>query len=274
MKIELILKSPLAHGAFGDENLGNYSAFRRLPIIVNGKAVSIPVVSGNALRGKMRREIMREMYKASEMSMEKFIAEFGMTKSKRAWDRLYAALFGGGTIDNVDVNINTGALREIREKLPPLSLFGSALYSVLMPGMMNIGFCFPVCHETISAGLCEGESGIRAAELIEDIGLTRHIDRENANPEETGVKPMPYQVECMIPGVKMQAEIDFEPMATEIEKHCAAHAVKLLHTIGGKQAVGFGKIKMLNADADDSLYLQWLEKDHLEYLIELAKQVI
>ena len=277
MIVNFTLKSPISHGAFGDENLGNYSAFRRLPIIADGEVKNIPVLSGNSIRGTMRRVIMRELYDTSGFRFDdRLTAEFGMTKSKRAWDRLYATLFGGGTIDNVEVNINAGELRELRAALPPLSLFGSALYSTLLAGMMNIGFAFPLCAETISAGLWRGadDSLRNSAELLTDIGLTRHIDRENADPEETGVKPMPYQVEALIPGTKMQAEITFAPMATDIERHCAAHAIKLIRTLGGKASVGFGEISIDGFAEPDDLYVEWLKDSHYEQLIGLAKQVI
>lgn len=273
MRIEFVLKAPLFHGAWEAENFKNYSGFRRLPIISDKKIVSVPIVSGNALRGKMRREIMREMYKLSGMNIKRFSTEIGVTQSNRAWDRLYAALFSGGAFENIDVNIHADMLREIREELPPLSLFGSALYNTMLPGMMSVGFCFPVCRETVSAGLCQGKTDFKAAELMEDVSFIRSVDREYANPEETGVKQMIYQREVLIPGVVMQANVNFEPMTTEIEKHCAAHAAKLLHSIGGKGAGGFGQIEITSTD-DDTLYRQWLKEDHSDVLMKLARQVI
>lgn len=278
MIVNFRLTEPLAHGAFGDEQLGNYSAFRRIPILYEGEIKKLPVISGNAIRGSMRRAIMRELYdKAGLTFNEDFIAAFGPTKAKRAWDRMYAALFGGGTIDNVDVNIQTEELRQLRATLPPLSLFGSALYSVLLPGCMNVGFAVPKCTESIKAGLWDGDEtdAVCCAELLTDIGLTRHIDRENANPEETGVKPMPYQVEALIPGTEMQFEISFDNIATGLERDCAAHAIGLLKSFGGKSAVGFGKIEILNAPGEDGTYAAWLEEDGLkDKLLELAARLL
>lgn len=278
MIVNFKLLEPLAHGAFGDEQLGNYSAFRRIPVLVEGEVKKLPVISGNAIRGTMRRAIMRELYDAAGMTYnDDFISTFGASKAKRAWDRLYAALFGGGTIDNVDVNIQTEELRQLRADLPPLSLFGSALYSVLMPGCMNVGFAVPKCVESIKAGLWEGDrtNALCCAELLTDVGLTRHIDRENASPDETGVKPMPYQVEALVPGAEMQIEVSFDSIATDLEKDCAAHAVGLLKSFGGKSAVGFGKVEILNASEETGMYADWLKSDGLKNkLLELAARLL
>lgn len=278
MKIEFTLKAPLTHGAFGDENLGNYSAFRRLPIIVDGNIKKIPVVSGNSVRGAMRRCIMRELYDHAALDFnQEFIETFGLTKAKRAWDRMYAVLFGGGTFDNVEVNIQTEQLRELRKTFPYLSLFGSAMYNIILPGMLNVGFAVPCCNETIASRLCDdtGDCDVRFGELLTEVGLTRHIDRENADPENTGIKPMPYQVEALIPGTKMQFEVSFQPMATDIEIDCARHAIGLLGSLGGKVASGFGQIEINAHPTETGEYIEWLQKDSIKGdLYKLAEMLL
>lgn len=276
MNITLKLKAPMAHGSFGDENLGNYSPFRKMPIFVDGQITEIPVISGNSIRTEMRRAIMSEWYEKTEMNIESFIEFFGETKGKRAWDRLYAVLCGG-TIEKGTVGIRTEEVRELRKTYPSLSLFGSSMYSVMLSSVVNIGFGIPVCKETISSEMVVGdiEKAPNCAELLCDIGLTRHIDRENADPDLTGVTPMPYQVEALVAGTEVVFEINFERIATEIEKHCAAHALKLITKLGGKSAIGFGKIELKTDIGDDEKYCTWLNSiANKEDLIELARRVM
>jgi hypothetical protein len=53
--------APLAHGSFG-ESAGNATLIRRMAIVSLPGMPRVPVVSGNALRGTLRRLIMRELF--------------------------------------------------------------------------------------------------------------------------------------------------------------------------------------------------------------------
>lgn len=59
MIVNFMLSSPLSHGTYDSRPGGNYSAFRRIPIISGDKVLSLPMVSGNAIRGVMRRSAMQ-----------------------------------------------------------------------------------------------------------------------------------------------------------------------------------------------------------------------
>lgn len=277
MKLIIETKSPLSHGAFGGNDLGNYMMFRRINLVNVPDTPQIPVISGNAIRGTLRRLIMTDLYNKAGMTFDIYASACGIdnnTKIKRNWDRLWAALYNGGTIETPDNNINPENLRELRKSIVPLSLFGSALYSIMLNGMVTVGFAYPYCKETIEAGIFEDKGqALPANNLLEDIGLTRHIDRENADPNNTGVKPMPYEVETLATGTILKADITFLPMATPIERSCMAYSIELLNNLGGKTSIGFGKLtaKTVEQTENSELYKEWLDTAPLlDNLINLA----
>ena len=142
IELNIRLKSPLSHGAFSDGgSTGNAMQFRREPLVGVSGNPRVPVISGNAIRGVMRRLIMRELFEKAQVTRDnigELMPEF--KGSMRAWDRLYAALAQGGTIEEAEKQVKPDQIRELRHILPPLSLFGSALYSCLVSGMLNVGF--------------------------------------------------------------------------------------------------------------------------------------
>lgn len=277
--VTFIALSPISHGAFSDgSSAGNAMQFRREPILGSSGTKRVPVVSGNALRGIMRRNIMREALSQSGVTRELF-DEALPGKAGRAWDRLYAAMCQGGTIEEMERVVSPECIRALRAAIPPLSLFGSALYSSLLAGMMSVGFAYPICAETVAAGLVSNIGNaalVSSEELVSDTGLVRHVDREQADTQVSGVGPMPYTVEVLQIGVKLQARIRVQPHATEIELACLAHAIKSLVAIGGKTSVGFGTVAVhTDPEMDDSLYIEWLaqkEKNGAAF-VTLAEQL-
>lgn len=259
MKITLKAISPIAHGEYADGiDYGNIMLFRRMPMIHNGTVHNVPVLSGNSTRGNLRRILAREM-------VDRFKLRNLMGA---AFDKFYIALANGGNLDkNMDAAVDTDRLREIRSMIPMLSVFGSSLYKFMLSGMVSIGFAVPRCTE-----LETGDMSI--VDMTADIGLTRHIDREQADPKEA--KPMPYQVETVIPGCEFDVEINFAPQTTEAERSCIAHGLNMLKTVGGKSGVGFGRVKLSGEDLDDSSYVLWLnsrtEKD-INDIVAFAKEL-
>lgn len=240
MKITMTALSPIVHGDFVDGiDTGNLMPFRRIPVQRSGKVYSIPVLSGNSTRGAIRRLLAREM-----------IDRFDMRKALgREFDKFYIAIANGGNLDkNMDVAVDTDSLRTIRAMLPMLSVLGASLYKYMLSGMVNIGFALPRCTEL--------ETGTNSViDLMADVGLTRHIEKEQADPADA--KPMPYTVETVITGTEFDLNVDFAPQATEVEKACIMHGFNLLTAVGGKSAAGFGAVRIDHQD--DAAYTEWLD---------------
>lgn len=246
--------SPIAHGAFG-LSAGNATLCRRMPIVSLPGMPRVPVISGNALRGVMRRIIMRELLAKAGLSRA--------TVEPGAWDRLYAAIANGGHLDNSETSLDPNAIRDLRESLPPLSVFGAALYSWMLPGHLTVGFLWPVCAETVKAGLVRTtqEPTVAAEDLITEVSMCRHIDREHQDPEKSGVTPMPTTVEAIAPGAILETRINFADHATTVERSVIAYALGKVRTLGGKSGGGLGAVSMTEgpSEGDAEPYRQWMD---------------
>lgn len=239
----LSLHAPLSHGAFGPR-VGNATPIRREPVVSLDGAPLVPCVSGNALRGVMRRAIMREMFDVCDLHR-------GSSDLRpKVWDRLYAALANGGHLDGTEHTVSPDARRALRAALPPVSVFGASLYSYLLPGRLQVGLAWPVCQELEAVGLVRSAPGslaipVCAEDLVSETTSVRHIDRDEHDPEESGVTPMPVTIEALSTGAVLHARITLQgPGGTPdpLEAGIVLHALRGLHHIGGKSAQGFGVV--------------------------------
>lgn len=261
--VELIALAPIHHGAFGP-GAGNASLLRRHTLVCADGMPEIPCLSGNALRGICRRIVFRDLFERCKLDR---------TQVKPGkWDKLYAALANGGTLSGSEKRVDPEAQRALREALPPLSAFGGALYSYMLTGhLQSMGICWPVCSETQAAGLHDGEGAPPAEDLVEEVSLVRHVDREQQDPEVSGVTPMPTTFEALKTGARLVSELIFVPHATEIEVAVIGHALDALTAVGGKQGSGHGRVRVTH-DLDPGPYRAWLEAGNpREALLELAE---
>jgi hypothetical protein len=261
MKIVITCNAPLAHGSFG-ESAGNATLIRRMAIVSLPGMPRVPVVSGNALRGTLRRLIMRELFATAGASRE--------TIPSPEWDRLYAALANGGHLDGSETRVDPEALRTLRAACPPLSVFGAALYSHLLPGHMDVGILWPRCRETLAAGLVTEAQDVPAEDLVEEISHCRHVDREQQDPAVSGVTPMPTTVEVLATGAVLEGQITFARHATEIEQGAAQHALGMLGKLGGQSARGLGVVGVEYDDEAEGAYLSWLQ-EHAAASVEVVR---
>ena len=258
MIVTLRALSPIVHGEYTDGiDTGNISQFRKMQVVHDGELVSVPVLSGNSTRGLLRRLVAREL-----------IDRFGLKDQMGGtFDKFYVAIANGGNLDkNMDVSEVPKRLREIRQMLPALSVFGASLYKYMLSGMVNIGFAMPRCKE-----LGTGEQ--RATDLLSDIGLVRHLDREIAS--DVGAKPMPYTVETVAAGAIFDLSVEFAPQSTAAEQAAVMHGFKLMNTVGGKASVGFGKVSV-ETEVDDTAYVGWLEsqtEDDIAAIVDFARSL-
>lgn len=264
MRVVIHLDSPLQHGAFG-ESAGNATLCRRMTVVSLPDRPRVPCLSGNALRGVMRRTVMRDLL---ERSGVRPVLPPGI------WDRLYAAIANGGHLEAAETAIRPDEIRALRESLPPLSLFGAALYSYLLPGHMDVGIAWLRCRETVEAGLSAGPTEAYAEDLVEEISHCRHVDREMQEPEVSGVTPMPTTLEVICAGAALETSIRFAAHAGAIEESCAAWALDRITALGGKSSAGLGHVRVEH-DGDGSAYQAWLDEtaDLADRLVTLAGQL-
>lgn len=257
--------SPCHHGDFGAT--GNVRAFRREPIILpDGQIVRVPCVSGNAIRGQIRRLVMREMLAVCGIDR--------ITMPARQWDRLYGALVNGGTLDGSEARVDPDAVRALRGALPSLSVLGAALYSHMMPGRARVGLARLACDETAQSGHAADMGTLPPADdLVTDWSQARLPDPTEQDVEASGVGPMPTTVEVVITGARLVGRIDCGSDA--IEASVMARGLSLMEAIGGKSGGGLGQV-VVEHDGDGALWLTWLtqyREQVRETLIALAERI-
>lgn len=254
MLIQFRLASPLSHGAFDAGDIGNASPIRRMPIVSLPGQPEIPVLSGNAIRGRVRRLLMRDLFDRAGLS--------SATVPSPQWQRLYAAVANGGHLEGSEATTDPAKTKALRAALPPLSLLGSALFTWMLAGRVSVGIGWPVCRETVQAGLVRGEANEPfAEELVHETSHVRHIDREEHDPLVSGVTPMPTTLEVIGTGARLVSDVHFDEAATAIERAAFAYGLAMLSDLGGKGAAGLGRVKVevLEGAVDPAPYVAWLE---------------
>lgn len=261
--------APLAHGGFGPAT-GNSTTIRREPLVTLPGAPLIPVVSGNAVRGVVRRTIMRNLF-----------ARLGLGPGElpdRQWDLLYAALANGGHLTGKEATPSPETIRELRATLPPLSVLGSAMYRYLLPGWSRFGFVWPVCAETIEGGIVDADDVDvpMAGDIVVETSVVRHVDRDQQDPDVTGVTPMPVTVEAIGTGVELRQKIRFSAAAGRVERSAIAWALDRIDYLGGKSGSGFGEVS-ISHDGDAEPYQSWLDGLDVDatrvFVASLAKSI-
>jgi hypothetical protein len=231
--------SPVHHG--GDESAGNVALVRAVKVPgPDGQSVRLPIVSGNSVRGVMRRLLMRDMLAAVGYEV--------------ASPKLHHALFSGGQLEGTD---DTGGLdlafrRRLREDVPPLGLLGTAAGNDLIPGCLKVGLLVPVCAETAALLPAKWRTDERAARPVRDFldfsFLTR---RDDLGDEAARGQQMIASFEVLVAGTLFAWELALVE-ATPLQRACLGRAVALWAehgTVGGKSATGHGRVRLVDPPA-------------------------
>jgi hypothetical protein len=258
MKIDLGMKllSPLAH--FGDERMGTMQAARTMKFEYEGEFIDVPVFSGNALRGGLRRIAMRDYLDKIGITEEGFSA------------KMYYMLFTGGALTSGAKHHEIGDKRHMRAMCPPLSLFGTAIGDQIPEGKMKVGILKPVCKET--AAFIGMESDVSFHDMLEEIFYTRRDDLKSkdfnitANEKNEQATQMKYEMQCLSAGTQLTGSIIVEN-GTEIENACIFAALdkfKLTPFIGGKSSIGHGEVTVEYVGMDSKIYYDYLAQNKEE----------
>jgi hypothetical protein len=115
--------SPISHNA--DTSLSTTTLFRKQKMITaENDVVDVPMITGNGIRGLMRRLLMKDL-----------MLQLGVSPGQLAPD-FYYILFSGGFIAkgaNGRYNL-VGLKQKIREYIPALSVLGTAFGAQTMTG--------------------------------------------------------------------------------------------------------------------------------------------
>ena len=126
--------SSISHGG---ETRGTITLLRRERVLRDGAPVHVPVISGNAWRGRLRRtaeDLYRQClgYEAEELPLA-----------------AVHTLRTGGSLAKTGGSPLTGSrLRTARDLIPPLAIFGGATGGRTIEGALQVGKLLPVVVET------------------------------------------------------------------------------------------------------------------------------
>jgi len=237
----MLAVSPIFHG--GDEKTGSTPVLRSITIFSEqkGEFQKIYYISGNSIRGKLRRLVMYDFFNL----LGKPIDDVENLK-------VYHLFFGGGKLESSDKDtgiIDLEIRRNVRDLIPPLALFGSAIRNQMIPGILKNGHAFPICIETLAFipekyhDFPQAKKSIRT--FTDTSFFTRRDDLQAEREEDEQAIQMKVDYEVFIPGTLFYHWFSLEH-PTEIELSAFGHMLNLFHQspfLGGKSSTGDGEVQ-------------------------------
>jgi CRISPR/Cas system CSM-associated protein Csm3 (group 7 of RAMP superfamily) len=257
--------SPVFHG--GSEKTGSVVLLNRLKFIVDGKPTDVPIISGNQVRGRLRRLLTADFLE---------LAGYKMDLGQKSYQKLYHTLFAGGVLEAVEEESESAVVDlnlkfRVVKYILPLRLFGCSYANQMIEGRVLVGHMLPVCREL--RDYIGVDSDISFYQLIARAFQTRRDELRVARveDEEQAVQAL-VEYECFAPGTRFYHELRLETGREEelLDLSTLYRAVELWREnpfIGGKGSVGFGKLKIeyeWPRPVDSKPYMEFVEKNRDE----------
>jgi len=263
---EITAKSPLHHG--GNEKTGSVVMFNRMKYMTDdGSFQDIPFISGNAIRGVLRRMIVQDFF-------EKLDYKLDVSSKKQL--RLYHAFYAGGVLETVDTKdsgvIDVELKRKIIDYFPPIRLLGFSLRNQIIPSKLKVSHMLPICTELQNILPRDTSPKHSFYELLTTGFQTRKDDLHAKREEGEQSIQMLVEYELFSPGTKFHHEFRIED-PDEIDVACLSNAIKLWMEkpyIGGKSSVGLGEVELnYTLDVDEKKYIDYIESNRDEIISTL-----
>ncbi len=239
--------SSISHN--GGERNGTIVQLRREKFVQkNGAVAEIPVVSGNSIRGKLR-----------DLSAINILTRSDGTKSQVDADT-FNLLFSGGSLESVGKkNLDIEKVRQLRKKIPALSVLGCSIGNVILPGKVDIGKMLPICQETLSYipekfhfddiktiwEYCQVEMNTRRDDTKDENKLEFIADV--AKTEDLKGSQMMYHTETLVAGTKFYWRVclrDTTDVETGVFLSLIQQWASQASQVGGNGRVGHGRLKV------------------------------
>lgn len=233
----ITVTSPLIHS---DERVEVMQRFRREPFLIDGEVLDIPVYSGNAIRGMLRRAAALRVCEALGI------------EDRSLPLRSFYLLFCGGYLEGSSNSYPTERVEHLRSTLPLLSLLGCSWGSRIIPGHLEVWRGEPVCQELAltpthrdEAAYADG-SAPSVFDLLTEVSYTRRDDRaDELGEEESSPVQMRYSHEALVPGTRLLHGAVLRRRDPLIVG-CLADAMATCtqwSTLGGRSAIGHGRFR-------------------------------
>lgn len=272
------LKQPLSHIG----SLESATSFlNTIRVMGDGKPEDVFVYTGNAIRGKWRD--CAAMY---------LLDWLGIKVSKKA----FHLLFSGGSIAG-DQSVDVEQIKQVRDTLPAVSLFGGGLGNQILCGKLSQTFAYPVCSETrkivpenigsvdyskqaLSWRVMTGEADFSRHDDLKATNLDKYCADGTAAPvkgkKDDAPAQMRYTVEYLVPGTQLWHSMILR--CEDAELGALVSALNVWGTapyLGGMANKGFGLV-----DADISLVIDgvrhpfWSVRDGQIDMSDLAQTAL
>lgn len=248
----LTARSSIAHGG---ETRATFTLLRREWFITPNGLRHVPVISGNALRGRLRR-IAEELLRDT-LSYE---GELSLAAAH--------ALRGGGALAKSGTELSGARLRTLRLLVPNVAIFGCAAGGRIIDGALQVGKLIPHVAETAHLTGVSGPPMLSATQLEtytrQDEGNTTGfaplagtvpagedglVDLEqltaSSSASDSGTSQMLFRVETFPAGTVFDSWIRLE-RATDLQVAFFQDVLEVFaqhSTIGGRAALGHGKVR-------------------------------
>lgn len=233
----------------GGQKNGTVTQLRREKFVQrNGKAMEIPIISGNSIRGKLRDIAAIEIL--TKLNGEKITVDADS----------FNLLFTGGSLESTgETGINVERVRQMRKDMPMLSVLGGSVGNTILPGKVEIGKMIPIAKETLHLipeafhaayteepkpiwEYCQLEMYTRKDDMKDE--NKRAFLSEDAEPKKS---QMMYDTETIAAGTKFYWKVTLKD-TTDIE---TGAFLQTLNTwaeqnsqVGGNGRVGHGALKL------------------------------
>lgn len=252
--------SPISH--YSDERAGNIAMLRRFAIIHDNQRVEVPVISGNSLRGQLRRV-------AARRTME--LAGIDRLKTP-AWH----GLFSGGALvaGKSDHAHRVADIQRLRDVVPMVALFGASLSTEIIPGNLRSDIVWPVCAET--AAITGIPASMSCNEMIQSIFYTRRDDGrlEVAEGDQHTSDQMIFEGEAIAAGAELVGGLHLV-RATTLAAGCLMDALshwQKTATLGGMGSRGHGRVAVeIDLDAELAATYRQHMSEHADQVGELLE---
>ena len=211
----------------------------------------IPCISGNSIRGKMRRLIMHD-----------FCRRTGIKTLKK---RAYHTLFTGGFLDQSTRNEDLKKMEMFIEKCPALGLLGAAIGNMTIEGEMKVGWAYPLCIE-------RGTGEKSYWQCLDSVFQTRLDSSKTENDikitgSEEKAQQMKYEYEVFADGTRFEHRIACTA-SDPLIMSAFWHILELFEAapfLGGMGSVGNGEISLdWKLEGNGKEYTEYLEKNKEE----------
>lgn len=224
--------SSISHGS---ETRGLVTMLRRETIIgPDHTPVPIPLISGNALRGRLRRT-------AEELLCQVLDYRGKLTVAAAA------AVRSGGALTKTSADAISGTkLKQLRELVPLIGVFGTAGAGRIIDGCLQVGKLIP--HTTETAHLLHHTSALSTRDItqIETYSRVDDTATHDTHTDQIATSQLQYRLETFRAGTTFDVWLNLSnPTPTEAAFFSDVLALYSTHaTIAGRGGIGHGRLRL------------------------------